>query len=92
MSEVTRLDLMQSIKISSLCVFGEKLGKGSVNLACIPVIKPNMVYVQRPMTLKPLLYSYDTFPSFSPNTHKLDILILCINIVFILQKKITFIH
>jgi hypothetical protein len=52
---------MQSIKISSLCVFGEKLGKGSVNLAFIPVIKPNMVYVQRPMALKPLLYSYDTF-------------------------------
>ena len=52
---------MQSIKISSLCVFGEKLGNGSVNLACIPVIKPYMVYVQRPMTLKPLLYSYDTF-------------------------------
>ena len=34
--------LMQSINISSLCVFGEKLG-------------------QRPMTLKRLLYSYDTF-------------------------------
>ena len=29
----------------------------------------------------------EPFPSFAPNTHKLYILIHCINIVFILQKN-----
>ena len=33
--------LMQCLKISSLCAFAAKLGKGSVNLAFIPGFKPH---------------------------------------------------